>query len=79
MTPFYIEPNRQDTMRAQMDRYGNAVRMAERWNALFVDTQAAFDRVLELDHPASLAWDRVHPSQTGHAVLACAFPAGHRL
>lgn len=74
MTPFYIEPNTNDAMRAQMDRYGAIVgKLAQKHGALFVDTQAAFDAVLTAYYPASLAWDRVHPSLTGHMVLARAF------
>ncbi|MCA1595405.1 MAG: SGNH/GDSL hydrolase family protein [Chloroflexi bacterium] len=74
MSPFYIEPNPGDAMRAQMDRYGQAVRrVAGTHDAIFVDTQAAFDRVLQHSYPAALAWDRVHPGQTGHMVIARAF------
>ncbi|NBD26240.1 SGNH/GDSL hydrolase family protein [Paenibacillus glycinis] len=74
MTPFYIEPNADDLMRAQMDRYGAAVkRVAEKFGTLFVDTQAAFGRVLEHLYAGTLAWDRVHPNQIGHAVIARAF------
>ncbi|SDX67935.1 SGNH/GDSL hydrolase family protein [Paenibacillus sp. CF384] len=74
MTPFYLEPNPNDAMRAQMDRYGAIVRdLAAKHDALFVDTQAAFNRVMEHIYPATIAWDRVHPSQAGHAVLARAF------
>ena len=74
MTPFYIEPNPADAMRAQMDRYGAVVEaLAVRYNALFVNTQAAFDTVLAHYYPATLAWDRVHPGQAGHMVLARAF------
>lgn len=74
MTPFYIEPNRTDWMRERMDEYGAIVReVAERHHTLFVDTQAAFDRVLEHIYPATLAWDRVHPSMPGHTLLARAF------
>lgn len=74
MTPFYIEPNRADAMRARMDEYGALVRqVAEKHGTLFVDTQAAFDAVLTAYYPATLAWDRVHPSQTGHMLLARAF------
>ncbi|MBB6730265.1 SGNH/GDSL hydrolase family protein [Cohnella zeiphila] len=74
MTPFYLEPNKADLMRATMDRYGEIVRqVAERHGALFVDTQAAFDKVLAHLYPATLAWDRVHPSMAGHATLARAF------
>lgn len=74
MTPFYLEPNRSDGMRAAMDRYGAVVkRVAAETGAVFVDTQAAFDRVMEVIYPATIAWDRVHPNMTGHMTLARAF------
>lgn len=74
MTPFFIEPNRNDAMRARMDEYGAAVRViAQQYDAVFVDVQAAFDAVLQHFHPATLAWDRVHPIQAGHMVIARAF------
>lgn len=74
MTPYFIEPNRADPMRAQMDRYGAVVReLAAAHDAIFVDTQAAFDKILAHLHPTELAWDRVHPTQVGHMVLARAF------
>ncbi len=74
LTPFYIEPNRADPMRARMDEYGAIVRqLSEKHGTLLVDTQAAFDAVLTALYPATLAWDRVHPSLTGHTVLARAF------
>jgi len=47
--------------------------LSEKHGTLFVDTQAAFDAVLTAYYPATLAWDRVHPSLTGHMVLARAF------
>lgn len=71
MTPYVVEPNRADPMREMMDAYGAAVRaIASEHAAIFVDTQAAFDRVLAHLHPMSLAWDRIHPNQPGHMVLA---------
>jgi lysophospholipase L1-like esterase len=74
MTPFYLEPNRQDAMRATMDRYSAVVRrVAAAHGAVLVDTQAAFDKVLEIYYPATINWDRVHPNPTGSAVLARAF------
>lgn len=74
MTPFYIEPNQQDAMRAMMDRYGAVVRrLAETKGTLFVDTQAAFDQIMKTLYPAALAWDRVHPNQAGHMTIARAF------
>ena len=76
MTPYYIEPQRADPMRAAMDRYGAVVRqVASEHDAVFVDTQAAFDRVLQHLYPGVLAGDRVHPGLPGHMVLARAFLA----
>jgi len=74
MTPYLIEPNWSDPMRARMDEYGAVVRdLAGRYEAILVDTQAAFDEVLtELD-PMRLAADRVHPNLSGHMILARAF------
>jgi len=41
MTPFFIEPNRAEPLRAKMDEYGAVVReLAGRYEAIFVDTQA---------------------------------------
>ncbi|WP_166244865.1 SGNH/GDSL hydrolase family protein [Paenibacillus turpanensis] len=74
MTPFYIEPNPQDTMRAMMDQYGDVVRgIAEKRECIFVDTQRAFEPLLRERHSSMIAWDRVHPNPTGHMVLARAF------
>ena len=74
MTPYFIEPNTSDTMRSAMDQYGAAVhRLATKHKAIYVDTQKAFNAVLRHAHPASIAWDRVHPNTTGHMVLARAF------
>ena len=74
MTPFYVESNRGDAMRSRMDEYGAAVRgVADETDALFVDTQAAFDAALLHRHSAALAWDRVHPNLAGHMILARAF------
>lgn len=74
MAPFYIEPDPNEPMRACMDKYGAvAKRIAEKYGALFVDTQAAFDAILAHCHSSSLAWDRVHPHRTGHYTIARAF------
>jgi lysophospholipase L1-like esterase len=74
MTPYFIEPNRADAMRARMDEYGGVVRrLARKYHTILVDTQAAFDEVLREVHPMTLAWDRVHPNMAGHMVIARAF------
>lgn len=74
MTPFHIENNPADAMRARMDEYGAAVRrIAGENDALFVDTQEAFNKVLRHRHSAAFASDRVHPNPAGQMVLAKAF------
>ena len=74
MTPFYLEPNPADPMRRRMDEYGTVVKqIAAQHDTLCVDTQAAFDKVLTAYYPATIAWDRVHPNQTGYMVIARAF------
>jgi lysophospholipase L1-like esterase len=71
ISPYYIESNREDRMRVTMDQYGDVVRRLSVERGLyFVDSQAAFDRILEHTYPASLAWDRVHPTLVGHAAIA---------
>lgn len=77
MTPYYIEPDIRDGMRAMMDRYGRIVaEVAARHDALLVDTQAAIDAALRHMPPAALSDDRVHPNLTGHLILARAFLRG---
>jgi lysophospholipase L1-like esterase len=74
MTPYFIEPNRANPMRARMDEYGAVVcDLAVSHGAILVDTQAAFDEVLSELHPMALAADQVHPNLTGHMILARAF------
>ena len=77
MTPFYIKPNKADPMRKRMDEYGGLVKeVAEANGTLFVDTQEAFDRYLALQPSQVLAAGRVHPTLTGHVILARAFLEG---
>jgi lysophospholipase L1-like esterase len=74
MTPFYIEPNLREPMRARMDIYGAIVTgLARRHQTILVDTQAAFDLALTRQPFESLAPDKVHPTEAGHQVLAQAF------
>jgi lysophospholipase L1-like esterase len=74
VTPYYIEPNKADPMRVRMDAYGAVVKsLAGKYDALLVDTQAGFDHLLQFMHPMALAWDRIHPNSSGHAVLAKCF------
>lgn len=73
-SPFYIEPNKHDAMRARMDEYGAyAHEVAIEHGAVWIDVQCAFDTILRHVHANALAWDRVHPNATGHAVITRAF------
>lgn len=72
--PYFIESNREDAMRKQMDAYGAVVEsLAEKYDAVLVDPQAGFDNMLEHMHPMALAWDRIHPNTSGHALIAKCF------
>jgi lysophospholipase L1-like esterase len=74
MTPFYLEPNKTDSMRAMMDRYGAIVRdTATQYGTVFVDTQAAMAPLMKHSHSSFTAWDRVHPGIIGHTAIARAF------
>ena len=74
VTPYFIEPNLTDPMRVRMDAYRAVVTaLAEKHGAILVDTQVGFDRMLEHMHPMALAWDRIHPNSSGHALLAKCF------
>jgi len=73
-TPFMIEPNPHEPMRAKMDLYGAEVkRLAKKHNAILVDVQAAFDRVCAHRHPMEISWDRIHSATFGHMVIARAW------
>ena len=76
MTPFFIEANRADPMRAMMDEYSAVVaQLASEFDAIFVDTQAAYDHYLTYRPTQSLCGDRIHPNQSGHMLMARAFLA----
>jgi lysophospholipase L1-like esterase len=74
MTPYYLEPNLQNPMRVMMDQYGKRVgEIAAVHEAILVETQKNFDRILKWTDPLDLADDRVHINLSGHMILARAF------
>lgn len=76
MTPYIMEPNKQDPMRARMDEYTEIVKdLAAKYNLICVDLQAAWDKLFEHMHPMNIAWDRIHPNQTGAMYIAKQFLA----
>jgi lysophospholipase L1-like esterase len=71
MTPFFIESNSDDLLRGMALQYGAVVkRISERQGTRFIDVQAAFERHLKHHYSLELAADRVHPTQTGHMIIA---------
>ena len=74
LSPYYMEPNKTDPMRARMDAYGAVCRkLAEKYGCRFVDLQEVFDRYFQYRHSSYIAWDRVHPNQVGATIIAKAF------
>jgi len=70
-TPYYMEPNKTDFMRARMQEYVDiCARLAEEYGCIFVDFQAMYDRYFRIQHSALIAWDRVHPNQIGATLMA---------
>ncbi len=74
MTPYMMEPNKLDPMRARMDEYGAIVKeLAEKYHLTFVDLQTAWDELFKHMHPMNIAWDRIHPNQVGCMYIAKQF------
>jgi len=74
MTPYYLETNLVDPIRARMDQYSGVVEsLANEFDAVFVNVQAAFDCHLEHRTTQSLCPDRVHVNQSGHLIIAQAY------
>lgn len=84
-SPYYMEPNKEDWMRAKMDEYTAICKeLAEKYNLIFVDFQAMYEKYLKYRHSASIAWDRVHPNRMGAVMMAkeilnhCDFDYNHK-
>tara|TARA_B100000809_G_C15098002_1_gene515779 strand:+ start:309 stop:956 length:648 start_codon:yes stop_codon:yes gene_type:complete len=71
ISPFVMEPHRENPMRATMDHYGRIVEtLARKHNAYFVDAQAELDKLMQHIPATALAWDRIHINSVGHMALA---------
>ena len=74
LTPYYMEPNRQDKMRAKMDEYAAICRkLAKKHDCTLVDFQKLYEEYCKIRHSSYIAWDRVHPNQIGASLMARAF------
>lgn len=71
ITPFFMEANRADDMRAMTDRYTQELRrVAAEYKAPVLDVQAEFDAYMKSRSGISISWDRVHPGAVGSQILA---------
>ena len=74
LSPYYMEPNREDMMRKRMDEYVEICRLlAGKYGCVFVDFQGLYERFLKIRHSSCIAWDRVHPNQMGATLMAREF------
>lgn len=71
VTPYYIEENEKDRMRARMDEYSAIVKkLADKYDAVFVDMQSAWVKILKYYHSSYFTWDRIHPNSQGGMYMA---------
>ena len=84
MTPYYMEPHRDDPMRKRMDEYTEICKkLAQKHQCILVDLQSTFDIYFKYRHSTYIAWDRIHPNQVGATIIAkafleqCGFDYGH--
>ncbi len=74
LSPYYIEGNEKDRMRAKMDEYTAVCRdLAEKHGCVFVDLQKMFADFCAVQHSSRIAWDRVHPNEMGAMMIAKEF------
>lgn len=71
LTPYYLESNLSDPMRARMEEYAKIMKkIADRRGIDCIDLQAEFDKYLKHRYPAYITWDRVHPGWVGSLIIS---------
>lgn len=74
LTPYYMEINETDMMRARMNEYVEICKdLASKHNCTLVDFQKMFDEYFKIRHSSRIAWDRVHPNEIGATLMAREF------
>lgn len=74
MSPYYMEPFKDDPMRKRMQEYSQICKnISEKYGCRFIDIQNMFDDYFKVRHSTSVAWDRVHPNQVGAVLIAREF------
>lgn len=76
LSPYIIEPNKEDMMRKRMDEYVEISKeLARTHNCIFVDFQKMYEKYCKIRHSSYIAWDRIHPNQVGATLMAKEFLA----
>lgn len=85
LSPYYMEPNQEDKMRARMDEYvAVCARLAKKYGCFFVNFQKMYVDYLQYRHSSYISWDRVHPNEIGAMLMAktvldaCGFDFYHK-
>ena len=74
LSPYIMEPNREDAMRKRMDEYvAICEKLAKKHNCTFVNFQKMNDDYCTIRHSSNSAWDRIHPNQIGASLMAKEF------
>ena len=74
LSPYIIEPLREDMMRRRMDEYVAVCRrLAAKHGCRFVDFQQMYEDYCKVRHSCYVAWDRIHPNQIGATLMAKEF------
>lgn len=74
LTPYIIEPDPADMMRARINEYVDICKeLAEKYECTLVDFQQMYEDYCRIRHSSYLAWDRIHPNQVGSTLMARAF------
>ncbi len=74
MSPYYMEPNREDPMRKRMDEYVKiCLKLAEKHCCTFIDLQKLFDDYCTIRHSTYIARDQIHPNEIGATMIAREF------
>ena len=74
LSPYIMEPNREDAMRKRMDEYVEiSKKLAEKHGCIFVDFQKMYEEYCQIRYSGYIAWDRIHPNQIGATLMAKEF------
>lgn len=74
LSPYIMEPNREDKMRKRMDEYVEISRqLAKKHQCIFVDFQKMYEEYCKIRYSGYVAWDRIHPNQIGATLMAKEF------